>query len=63
MFFSVLLVNSLFYNFLEASRFSSDVYIQVSIQAQGIRNSKIIHVYSFASFTSLGLELFSVDYY
>ena len=40
MFYSVLLENSLLCNFLEASRFSSDVFIQVSIQAQAFRNSK-----------------------
>ena len=57
------LENSLLYNFIEASRFSSDVHIQVSIQAQAFRNSKLDNVHGFACFTSFELELFSVDNY
>ena len=37
------------------------MYIQASIQAPAFRNSKLVNVYSFACFTSIGLELFSVD--
>ena len=59
MYFSVLLENSLLYEFLESSRFSSGVYIQVAFQAQALRNSNL----SFACFNSVGLELFSVNYY
>ena len=61
--FFTILENSLLYNFLEASRFSSYVHIQVSIQAQAFRNSKLDNVHSFACFTSFELELFSVDNY
>ena len=48
MFFSVLLENSILYNVLEASRFSSDLFIQVSIKARAFRKSKLVNVYSIA---------------
>ena len=54
MFFSVLLENSLLKKFLEACKFASDVYIQVSIQAQSFRNSKLVNVYSLTCFTCIG---------
>ena len=59
--FSVLKENSLLYNFLVTSRFSSDIYTCLN-PGSSIRNSKLANVYGFACFTRFGLELFSVDY-
>ena len=56
-------MNSLLYNVLEASRFFLRCIYAGLNRVLGIQNSKLVNVYSFASFTSFGLDLLSVDYY